>query len=61
MNVTNPIAACAVRVNAGRRWDRSAFSPGQGPIPRAFSARAPALRAGAVRTGRRLRAGAILA
>ena len=29
-------AACAVRVGAERHWDRSAFSPGARPIPRAF-------------------------
>ena len=33
-------AACAVRVGAERRWDRSAFSPGQADFERAGEARA---------------------
>ena len=41
-----------VQCGAERRWD-GAPSPQARPIPRAFSARAPALRAGAVRTRRR--------
>jgi hypothetical protein len=34
-------AACAVRVGAERRWDRSAFSPGQADPPHFERAGAP--------------------
>ena len=53
-------AACAVRVGAERRWDRSAFPPGQADPPRFQRACSSASRwSGADRSA--LRAGALLA